>query len=537
MTNSFSRFEPIIVGTVAVVGGTGAAVGGILGWPLVTAVAGGAAALASLYGAIAWQRCSRSMRRATDVARALGRGDFEVRDLAYASRGLSGELSEAINDMADHLDAFVREASAAMDAVRSNRYHRRILPAGMHGSLLRASRIINDATDTIQERVTAFEASTDDFAATISSIVDNLVEASVSMGQTSERLGSAANTTDARAGAVASSSHEASVSVERATSAAEALSLSARGIGAEVDKSSSVARLAVARAQETGKIVASLSEAADRIGTVVGLIDQVASQTNLLALNATIEAARAGEAGRGFAVVASEVKQLASETARATQEISQHIAQVQSATKAAVDSIVGIGGTIAEIDAITGAMRGSIEAQISATGDIVSNVGTAQEEARSVSGRIADISTISRETAELARGLLRTSTAVSDDGSRLSDTVRDFLARLRRGPLDRRQSSEPRLPVKLPVTVQGKALTAVDLSTTGTRITGDVGGFEVGGTVRLDFGSTIATDAIVRWQGDGSMGVEFVAARLSSATSAWIDGQLSIAAGRSRTAA
>ena len=134
------------------------------------------------------------------------------------------------------------------------------------------------------------------------------------MGATAERMSVGADATDRRAGSAVETSQEASADVRRAADAAERLSQSARGIGTEIDRSATIARNAVARAEETGRIVSGLSAAAEKIGAVIGLIDQVAGQTNLLALNATIEAARAGEAGRGFAVVAQEVKKLANDT-------------------------------------------------------------------------------------------------------------------------------------------------------------------------------------------------------------------------------
>ncbi len=399
------------------------------------------AMLAALASAALALRTHRAIGRAVTLARALSSGDFETRILTFDQKGDAGALTEALNDMADHLDAFVREASASMDAVRQNRFYRRILRNGMEGALLRASRTINDATDVIQGQVAAFEQSTDDFSATINSIVEGLVAASNTMGTTATHLRDGANSTDQRANDAAATSKSASTDVEKASEVASRLSASANDFGAEIERSAAIAQGAVARAEETRRIVDGLSAAAERIGAVVGLIEQVAGQTNLLALNATIEAARAGEAGKGFAVVASEVKNLAGQTAKATEEIARNIGEVQAATQAAVASIEGIGGTIAEIHTLTSGMRASIETQIRATAEIAQNVDSAHDGTRQVSDRISSITGTAHETADLAQGLLKASSTLSSEGDRLATTVNDFLVRLRRGPLDRQQAA------------------------------------------------------------------------------------------------
>ncbi|PKR88894.1 methyl-accepting chemotaxis protein [Pleomorphomonas diazotrophica] len=522
MTNSSSRFEAFAPGLAVILLLAGAAGAVMADMPTVALCLIAAAAAGTAVVLVLALRLSAAVRRSIQVARALGEGDFEVRDLAFDQWGQAGELTEAINDMADHIDAFVREASAAMEAVRLNRYYRRILPNGMKGALLRASTTINEATDVIQERVEAFEISTDEFGATINSIVESLVDASRDMGGAATRLGEGASSTDQRASDAASSSSMASGDVQRVAQAAAQLTGSAREVGREVERSAAIAREAVSRADETQRIVAGLSEAAEKIGAVIGMIEQVAGQTNLLALNATIEAARAGEAGKGFAVVAQEVKALASQTAAATGEITRHISEVQAATRAAVGSIAGIGGTIAEINAITADMRGSIEAQIAATTEIAQGVGNASEGTRQVSDRIAGITGIARETSALAQGLFSTSGALSAEGDRLAVTVREFLVRLRRGPLDRRQAAE-RVPGGHAVTIASARgsfqATCVDISMTGGRFGGQLPDLRIGDDVHITGEADIDVPATIRWIRDGNIGVEFRQAEMTPAAS------------------
>jgi methyl-accepting chemotaxis protein len=522
MTSSSSRFEALLPGIAGFAGlalvGTGAAFGSsLLLWSGLGISA--VAMAASLW--IVWH-LRGGILRAVDVCHALAKGDFETRDLVFDQPGMVGELAEAINDMADHIDAFVRESSAAMDAVRHNQYYRRILPDGMNGALLTASQTINDAADTIQARVQSFNCSTEDFGETINTIVQSLIGSASTMSDAATRMKDGAGTTDARASSVVRASETASADVQAVASAAGDLSQSASGIGTEIERSAEIARAAVARAEETGRIVSGLSHAAEKIGTVIGLIDQIAGQTNLLALNATIEAARAGEAGRGFAVVANEVKHLAEQTAKATGDIGRHISEVQTATRAAVDSILGIGGTIAEIDAITGAMRASIEAQISATSNIAGNVGNAFEGTRAVTTNIHGISDIARETAGLAHGIIDSTRSISETGERLSSTVKEFLVTLRRGPLDRRHSAEKRVAQGHDVDVVSDGashrLTCVDVSMTGAKMAGVIPGLLIGDRVQIHGEPKIGLPGIVRWIEADSFGIEFLAAELSAAS-------------------
>jgi methyl-accepting chemotaxis protein len=213
--------------------------------------------------------------------------------------------------------------------------------------------------------------------------------------------------------------------------AAEELSASVAEITRQVASSAGVARRAVEEARATDAAVAGLADSAARIGDVVRLINDIAGQTNLLALNATIEAARAGEAGKGFAVVASEVKNLAAQTAKATEEIGGQIGQMQQATNGAVQAIRGIAAIVQEIDGITSAIAAAVEEQGAATREIARNVAEAAAGTEEVSSGVATVrGEVQQTTASLTR--LRDSTdEIGRQGEALRGEIGAVAARMR----------------------------------------------------------------------------------------------------------
>jgi methyl-accepting chemotaxis protein len=266
---------------------------------------------------------------------------------------------------------------------------------------------------------------------TVKTIADSVKQSAQRMHHGATTMNGAAERTKTRSSAVAAASEQASVNVQTVASAAEELSASIREIGRQAQSSAMVAGRASSQASKTTATMEDLSQAADRIGEVVKLINDIAAQTNLLALNATIEAARAGDAGRGFAVVASEVKSLAAQTARATEEIAGQIASIQGETREAATAIKGIEAVIIEINQIASATAAAVEQQSAATADIARNVQQAAVGTDEVSSNISGVLEAAAETDEHARTALENSNQLSDQADKLWQAVLGFVEGVR----------------------------------------------------------------------------------------------------------
>jgi methyl-accepting chemotaxis protein len=271
----------------------------------------------------------------------------------------------------------------------------------------------------------------DRFEADVKSVVASVAKASQDMQRVAGEITASVNGTSEQATAAAAASEEASASVNTVAAATEELASSVAEIGRQVTHSSGVADNAVVKAGQTTEIVTGLASAAEKIGDVLRLIGAIASQTNLLALNATIEAARAGEAGRGFAVVASEVKELASQTAKATEEIAGQVAAIQSATGDCVIAIGGISDTIREISGIATTIAAAVEQQDSATREIARSVQQAAAGTSAVSVNVAGASQSADQSRALAGTVNAATGQLSQQANALFDSVDTFLAGLR----------------------------------------------------------------------------------------------------------
>ena len=284
-----------------------------------------------------------------------------------------------------------------------------------------------------QERRSSMMELADAFEASVHGVVQSVSTASVELQNNAGGMSGTIRNVEQRVAMVAQASDQATGNVQTVSTAADQLAGSIREISQQVTQSSKMTGEAVSQAEHTDLIVRGLAESAQKIGEVVNLITDIASQTNLLALNATIEAARAGDAGKGFAVVAGEVKNLANQTARATEEISTQIASVQATTKEAVSAIQSIAATISEIDGIASAIASAVEEQGAATQEIARNVEQAADGTGQVSANIGDITGVVSETGHAATQVLEAAHDLSRQAGFLSSEVNAFIGRIRTG--------------------------------------------------------------------------------------------------------
>jgi methyl-accepting chemotaxis protein len=293
------------------------------------------------------------------------------------------------------------------------------------------------------------------------------------MTATAEEMSASAMRTGNSAQSAATASAQAQANAQTVASAAEQLSASIREIGAQVDQCSQVVGRAVSAGTETRGTIQALNEQVARIGAVADMIGDIAARTNLLALNATIEAARAGDAGKGFAVVASEVKALATQTARSTQEIAQHIGQVRGATEASVAAVKRIEQTIGEINAIAGSIASAVEEQGAATAEIARSVAETASAANEMTDRTAEVSSEAERTGEHATEVHENVAALNTALGELRHSV-IRVVRTSTTEVDRRHDSRYPVDLACRLAIAGGSSTArvVDLSEHGAHVRG-----------------------------------------------------------------
>ncbi|CUW40538.1 Methyl-accepting chemotaxis protein [Magnetospirillum sp. XM-1] len=274
--------------------------------------------------------------------------------------------------------------------------------------------------------IAGFNEAMENIMATVSSSIDRVHNLSNALQANAEQ-------TSSQGSAVANAAEHSAANVATVASAAEQLGSSVQEISRQVTETASITTEAVSGIHTANGTMDGLAEAARRIGEVVQLINDIAGQTNLLALNATIEAARAGEAGKGFAVVASEVKTLANQTARATDEIAQQIAGIQSISKEAVDTIRSVGLTIDRVNQVVSSIAAAVEEQSAATDEIVRSVQEAASGNAEITRNIADVSKAAIATGEMASGMFKAADELVEEAGHLRSEVGGFLANMRQG--------------------------------------------------------------------------------------------------------
>jgi methyl-accepting chemotaxis protein len=371
---------------------------------LTTAILVGLAMLIAAGAALALALgVSRPLQRMTEAMRRLATGDTAVTVPGAARRDEIGAMAGAVQVFKDNI-LRTRALEAETEAARAG------------AEALRRETLRNLA---------------DQFEAAVGGVVAQVGTAAAQLQDTARSMSANASETAQRSVSVAAAADQASANVTTVAAAAEELGSSVDEIGRQVQGSAQLSREAVTEAGQTATFVRDLSEAAQRIGDVVAMISTIAGQTNLLALNATIEAARAGEAGRGFAVVAAEVKELANQTARATDEITGQIARIQASTGQAVEAIGGITGRIREISDVAASIAAAVEEQGAATQEIVRNVAQASIGTGEVTQNVSGVAGAAEETGAAAAQVLASASALSRQSEHLGGQVSHFLTTIR----------------------------------------------------------------------------------------------------------
>jgi methyl-accepting chemotaxis protein len=393
----------------------------------------------STSGALAGQRMAETANRTTEAARIsvgfgffvvvilLGAGAFGILSIGRPIHTIAGVLLQLANGQREVAIPYTERGDEVGDAARAARTFR--------DNLVRLEKLEAEqkqaAVHAAAERKEMVRKLADDFERAVGNIVGAVSASATNLETAASTLTKNAEATQQLSAVVATASEQASVNVQSVASATGEMGSSIDEIRRQVEISTMIAGEAVKQAEKTDGRINELSQAASRIGDVVKHITTIAAQTNLLALNATIEAARAGEAGKGFAVVASEVKMLATQTAKATEEIKQQIAGMQDATRESVAAIKEIGETIARISEIASTITVAVEAQGATTQEIAKNVAQAAQGAVQVATNIADVNHGADETGTASAQVLRAAQSLSGESRKLEAEVTNFLNTVR----------------------------------------------------------------------------------------------------------
>ncbi len=367
----------------------------------------------------------------TENLGSLARDELDIEVKSYPENTEIGQMSSASLTLKESLLAAVKARAAAAEAEKEQRRLEAEKEAAEQRLVEERAEESQKQAEVAQKRAGALDASVEEFESVIVEILNSVASGTDELAATSNSLNGTASDTQLRVSSASSSTAEVTANIQTVASSAEELNSSITELSRQAQTASTVSAEAATEVEATSGTLTSLANSADSIGQIIDMINDIAEQTNLLALNATIEAARAGDAGRGFAVVASEVKNLATETAKATELVTKQISQIQGDSSSATTAMANIQKIIGDVQDISVSIAGAVEEQSAATGEIAQNVSEVATATNDVSDAINSTSAAMDETSAGSAQVLAASEDLASQMARMRTEVDGFITNIR----------------------------------------------------------------------------------------------------------
>lgn len=385
----------------------------------------------ALLDAVLLRRLSKKIELLSDLAYRASNGDLSYRAVLFNEPGILGRLVSNINHTMDLAEAYSKESEAAMNAAYNRQFYRQVITTGMRGNYTNYANAINRTLEVLKHRDNAFEEFIRFVSTNIKSMVETVAASSDTLNRNASDMSGYVANTSRQATTAANEVNLASQNVQAVAAAVEEFTASINEIAGQIGKVASGADEAVHAVEQTSQTIQNLDDAARKIGSIVDLINEIASQTNLLALNATIEAARAGEAGKGFAVVAGEVKNLASQTSKATEDIVQQIQSMQAVVSEVSHAIKDISSKVQMIGHSSSAVAGAVDEQRSVSLEISNNINSVSRATMVVNDAVNSVTATAQQSDTVTHLVSTAAADLSAQAETLRLDIDQFLTKIK----------------------------------------------------------------------------------------------------------